>query len=122
MALRGQSRYAQALEEGEKDFAIERKSLAPDHPSRLVSRSYLALTHFLLDHYRQAREIVEEVDALQRKTGGDDAPARAGTLANLGSDLIEIPDLAGAEKIFAESMRIVEKKNAVASSTPHRRR
>ena len=110
MALRGQSRYAQALEEGEKDFAIERKSLAPDHPSRLVSRSYLALTHFLLDHYRQAREIVEEVDALQRKTGGDDAPARAGTLANLGSDLIEIPDLAGAEKTFAESMRIVEKK------------
>ena len=110
MALRGQSRYAQALEEGEKDFANQAKSLAPDHPSLLVSRGYLALTHFLLGHYQQAREIFEEVDALQRKTGGDDAPARAGTLANLGSDLIEIPDLAAAEKTFAESMRIFEKK------------
>ncbi|QBB71243.1 tetratricopeptide repeat protein [Pseudolysobacter antarcticus] len=110
MALRGQSRYAQALEESEKGLAIETKSLAPDHPSLLVNRGYLALTHFLLGHYRQAREIFEEVDALQRKVGGDDAPARAGTLANLGSDLIEIPDLAAAEKTFAESMRVFEKK------------
>ncbi len=110
MALRGQSRYAQALEEVEKGLAIEEKSLAPDHPNLLVNRGYLALTHFLLGHYRQARDIFEEVDALQRKAGGDDAPARAGTLANLGSDLIEIPDLAGAEKIFAESMRIFAKK------------
>jgi len=109
MVMRGQSRYALALEESEQGLAIDQKVLGPNHPKVLAERGSLGLTHYQLGHYRQARELLEQVAAAQREQAGPDNPVRAGTLINLGLVLIEVPDLDAAEKAFSESLRLWEK-------------
>ncbi len=109
MVMRGQSRYAQALDETEQGLAIDEKALGPGHPKVLGEQGSLALTQYHLGRYRQARELLEHVAAAQRAQSGADNPAQAGTLINLGLVLIEVPDLDAAEKAFAESLRIWEK-------------
>jgi len=109
MLMRSRSRYAEALEESEKALAIDEKALGAKHPKVLTERGSLGLTHYHLGHYRQARDLLEQVAGTQRAQAGADNPAQAGTLINLGLVLIEIPDLDAAEKDFAESLRIWEK-------------
>jgi len=109
MLMRSRSRYAEALEESEQALAIDEKALGAKHPKVLTERGSLGLTHYHLGHYRQARELLEQVAGMQRAQAGADNPAQAGTLINLGLVLIEIPDLDAAEKDFAESLRIWEK-------------
>ena len=90
-------------------LAIDEKTLGAKHPKVLTERASLGLTHYHLGHYKQARELLEQVAAAQRAQAGADSPTQAGTLINLGMVLIEIPDLDAAEKDFAESLRIWEK-------------
>jgi eukaryotic-like serine/threonine-protein kinase len=110
MVMRGQSRYAPALDEAQQGLAIDLKALGPDHPRVLTDRGNLGLTYYHLGHYRQARELLEQVAAAQRKQAGADGPSQAGTLINLGLVLIEVPDLDAAETALTESLRIWEKK------------
>jgi serine/threonine-protein kinase len=109
MVMRSRSRYAEALEESEQALAIDEKALGANHPKALTERGSLGLTHYHLGHYRQARELLEQVAGAQRAQSGADNPTQAGTLINLGLVLIEIPDLEAADKDFAESLRIWEK-------------
>ncbi len=109
MVMRGQSRYASALDEAQQGLAIDLKALGPDHPRVLTDRGNLGLTEYHLGHYRQARELLEQVAAAQRARAGADSPSQAGTLINLGLVLIEVPDLDAAETALTESLRIWEK-------------
>ncbi|MEO7064092.1 MAG: serine/threonine-protein kinase [Dokdonella sp.] len=110
MVMRSQSKYAQALTEGETGLAIDQRTLGPKHPTVANDHATLGLTHYHLGHYQQARELLEQAADVQRSGVGIDSPARAGFLINLGLVLIEIPDLDAAEKAFTESLRIWQGK------------
>jgi tetratricopeptide (TPR) repeat protein len=109
MVARGRSDYPLALEEEQQSIAILEKSLAPDHPVLVAVHASLGLTYFHLGRYREAREVLEGAIAAQRKQG-EDSPALAGTLINLGDTLVESSDLDAADRAFSESLRIWEKR------------
>jgi serine/threonine-protein kinase len=109
MLMRSRSRYAQALQESAQGLAIDEKALGAKHPKVLAERGNLGLTYYHLGQYGQARVLLEQVALAQRAQAGVDNPVQAGTLLNLGLDLIEIPDLDAAEKAYTESLRIWEK-------------
>ena len=87
------SNYAQAIEETQKALDIDLKVRGPQHSKVADERGAIGQYYFHEGRYRQARELLEQVQTWQTANLGADNPAIAGTLINLGTVLIEIPDL-----------------------------
>jgi serine/threonine-protein kinase len=84
--------------------------LGADHPLTLGLRRDLALSKYHLGYYAQARAMMEQVIAAQRKKLGDQHPAVAGSEINLGYLLVDSGDADAAERVLGESVAIFEKK------------
>ncbi len=102
------SHYADALAQVQSTFEIHTKILGPEHPQTLDDMVDIAQYEQHLGRYREAGELLKKTDALQRRTLGEDSPARAGTLVNLGVVLIYDGDLGGAERAFNDAIKIWE--------------
>ncbi len=110
LALNGQSRYADALEENRRALDILETTLGAGHKAVLGTRGAIGLSQYHLGRYRDALATLQAVADARRAQAGADDPTLAGILINLGQTQIEIPDLAGAEASYAESLGIFEKK------------
>jgi len=110
LALNGQSRYADALEENRRALAILQPTLGAGHKAVIATRGAIGLSQYHLGDYRGALATLSGVANARRADAGSDDIVLAGILINLGQVQIEMPDLAAAEASFAESLRIFEKK------------
>jgi eukaryotic-like serine/threonine-protein kinase len=104
------SLYAQAIEETQKALDIDLKVRGPQHSKVADERAAIGQYYSHQGHYRRARELLEQVVAWQRANLAADNPAVAGTLINLGTALVEIPDVDAAKHAFAEAQQIWQAK------------
>jgi serine/threonine-protein kinase len=110
LSLQIQSRYREASEAADKALGLYAKLLGADHALTLSAQRDLALAHYRLGLYPQARREFEANLAAVRAKFGAGHLLIAGTEINLGNLLVDSGDAAAADPVLSEALAIFEKK------------
>ena len=98
--------YTKAVDHYERALSIQKVSLPPDHPSRVITEGALAMTHSQLGNLIAALEKCLVVLDIKLKVRPPHFPSLAKTYTNLGTIYQRSGDFNNAEENFKRSLQI----------------